>query len=79
MIKQQVDMKIPTELIPRCPICGKPMTVNLRCDDTFVEDDGWHKAADRYNTFIEKYKDKNIVYLEYTGNKGNPVAFLLPP
>ncbi|MGN0561768.1 MAG: Sir2 silent information regulator family NAD-dependent deacetylase, partial [Candidatus Fimenecus sp.] len=45
MLAQQKDMKIPTELIPKCPVCGAPMTMNLRCDDTFVQDAGWYAAA----------------------------------
>ena len=51
MVKRQQNMKVPTELLPVCPHCGKPMTMNLRCDDTFVEDEGWHKAAERYEKF----------------------------
>ena len=47
MVDQQQDMKIPSELIPRCPICGAPITMNLRCDDTFVQDEGWYAAAER--------------------------------
>ena len=47
MVSEQKDMKIPTELIPKCPVCGAPMTMNLRCDDTFVQDEGWYKAAGR--------------------------------
>lgn len=64
MVEQQKDMKIPTSLIPKCPICGRNMTMNLRCDNTFVQDEGWYKAANRYNNFINQYKDCNIVYLE---------------
>ena len=45
MMEQQEDMKIPTELLPVCPHCGSPMAMNLRCDDTFVEDEGCHGAA----------------------------------
>ena len=52
MFKQQKDMKIPTELLPVCPHCGKPLTMNLRSDDTFVEDNGWHRAAERYQNFL---------------------------
>lgn len=64
MVNQQKDMKIPTSLIPKCPICGRNMTMNLRCDNTFVQDDGWYEAANRFNNFINQYKDCNIVYLE---------------
>ena len=78
MIEQQEDMRIPSELIPRCPVCGKPMTMNLRSDDKFVEDEGWHKAAERYNAFIEKYRDKNIVYLELGIGANTPVIIKYP-
>ena len=78
MIEQQKDMKIPTELIPHCPVCGKPMTMNLRSDDKFVEDEGWHKAAERYNSFIDENKDKNIVYLELGVGGNTPVIIKFP-
>ena len=78
MIEQQKDMKIPTGLIPRCSVCGKPMTMNLRSDDKFVEDEGWHKAAERYNAFIEENKDKNIVYLELGVGANTPVIIKYP-
>ena len=64
--------------IPRCPVCGKPMTVNLRSDDKFVEDEGWPKAAERYNAFIEEYRDKNIVYLELGVGGNTPVIIKYP-
>lgn len=63
MVEQQKDMKIPTELIPKCPHCGKPLTMNLRSDDKFVEDEGWHKAAERYENFLRTRKEK-ILFLE---------------
>ena len=78
MIERQEDMKVPTELIPRCPVCGEPMTMNLRSDDKFVEDEGWHKAAQRYNNFIEVYRDKNIVYLELGVGGNTPVIIKYP-
>ncbi len=49
MLIQQQDLRIPAELVPRCPKCGKPMAMNLRCDHTFVQDDGWYEAAERKN------------------------------
>ena len=51
-------MKVPSELVPRCPICGKPMTMNLRADDTFVQDEGWYLAAKRYDAFLQKCMDQ---------------------
>ncbi len=45
MVEQQKDMRIPLKLIPYCPVCGKPMSMNLRADDTFVQDEGWYKAG----------------------------------
>ena len=59
MVKRQEDMKIPTELLPTCPHCGKPLTMNLRSDDTFVEDKGWHRAAERYENFSGPAQGKN--------------------
>lgn len=60
----KIEMTIPTELIPKCPECGESMTMNLRSDDTFVQDKGWYEAAERYDTFIKKYENKKMVYLE---------------
>ncbi len=78
MYESQRDMKIPTELLPKCPVCGKPMSMNLRADDTFVEDEGWHKAALRYQDFLNGNKDKNIVYLEL-GVGGNTPGIIKYP
>ena len=61
MYKSQSNMKIPTELIPLCPHCKKPLTTNLRCDNSFVQDEGWHNAAERYDNFYEQEKVK-ILY-----------------
>ena len=62
--EEQEDMMIPSELIPRCPICGSPMTMNLRVDDTFVQDFGWYEAAKRYDDFIESHSRSKVLYLE---------------
>lgn len=64
MVKRQEDMKVPTELLPTCPHCGKPMTMNLRFDDTFVEDEGWHRAAARYENFLRTRAGQKILFLE---------------
>lgn len=59
-----LKMKVPSELVPHCPKCGRPMTMNLRADDTFVEDEGWHQAALRYEDFLRRHKNLNILFLE---------------
>ncbi len=64
MMKEQKNRKIPTALIPRCPICHKPMTMNLRADSTFVEDNGWKRAAEQYERFIHQHKKGRILFLE---------------
>ena len=64
MVKQQQNMKIPDDLIPKCPHCGKPMAMNLRCDDSFVQDEGWYTATERYEEFIRRHKNLHILFLE---------------
>lgn len=64
MISEAKDHKIPAELIPICPICGKKMTTNLRADDRFVEDEGWKEALMRYQDFLARTKGKKILFLE---------------
>lgn len=63
-VNGNIKMEIPEELIPYCPVCGKPLSMNLRADNTFVQDNGWHDAAARYNTFLSKYKNTKILFLE---------------
>lgn len=64
MVERQRDMRIPTELIPRCPRCGEPLTMNLRSDDKFVQDEGWYAAARRYEDFVRRNKGGAVLYLE---------------
>ena len=78
MVKRQEDMKVPTELLPTCPHCGKPLTMNLRCDDTFVEDEGWHKAAERYENFLRTRAGGKILFLELGVGYNTPVIIKYP-
>lgn len=78
MVEKQNNMKIPSELIPRCPFCGKPMTMNLRCDDKFVEDDGWHAAAKRYNKFLSKNAGGKTLFFELGVGYNTPAIIKFP-
>ena len=78
MVTRQENMKIPTELLPVCPHCGKPMTMNLRCDDTFVQDEGWHRAAERYENFLRTREGQKILFLEMGVGYNTPVIIKYP-
>ena len=78
MVKRQENMKIPTELLPVCPHCGKPLTMNLRSDDKFVEDGGWHRAAERYENFLRTRESGKILFLELGVGYNTPVIIKYP-
>lgn len=75
---EQKDMKIPSKLIPYCPICGNPMTVNLHSDSKFVQDKGWYDACERYEAFIKKHKNNRILFLELGVGSNTPVIIKYP-
>ncbi|MGM9602830.1 MAG: SIR2 family NAD-dependent protein deacylase [Faecousia sp.] len=78
MLVRQQDMKIPSELIPRCPVCGSHMTMNLRSDDTFVQDEGWYAAANRYEDFIRCHSETHILLLELGVGMNTPGIIKYP-
>ncbi len=81
MYDAQKDMKIPVELIPYCPVCKKPMRMNLRSDDTFVQDEGWYEAAERYNAFLMKHRvdeDGKVLLLELGVGANTPGIIKYP-
>lgn len=78
MIARQKNRKIPTDLIPNCPVCGKPMTMNLRCDGTFVEDAGWHEAKSHYDEFIRSHEEMKVLFLELGVGANTPVWIKYP-
>ena len=78
MLARQQDMKIPSDLIPRCPVCGAPMTMNLRCDNSFVQDEGWYAAQSRYSDFVRRHKHGTVMYLELGVGNNTPVIIKYP-
>lgn len=78
MDEARKDCLIPSELVPKCPVCGGNMAMNLRCDNYFVEDEAWHEAADRYADFMEQNKDKKVVLLELGVGFNTPIIIRFP-
>lgn len=78
MVATQKNLKIPSELIPKCPVCGAPMTMNLRCDNSFVQDEGWYAAASRYEDFIRRHKNLHILFLELGVGANTPAIIKYP-
>lgn len=78
MLAEQKNMRVPTELLPVCPKCGRPMTMNLRSDDRFVEDEGWLAACSRYQKFIEKRTGRKLLFLELGVGFNTPVIIKYP-
>lgn len=78
MAAEQRDLKIPAELVPKCPVCGAPMTMNLRCDSSFVQDEGWYAAANRYHDFIRGHKDTRVLFFELGVGANTPGIIKYP-
>lgn len=78
MVSAQQDMRIPSALVPHCPHCGAPLTMNLRSDDTFVQDKGWYAAADRYQDFLRRHNNMRVLFLELGVGGNTPVIIKYP-
>ena len=78
MFAEQKDMRIPSSLVPRCPVCGAPLMQNMRFDDRFVEDEGWHRAMGRYQDFIRQHHGMDVLLLEL-GVGGNTPGIIKYP
>lgn len=78
MAAEQKDMRIPSELVPYCPHCGRPLTMNLRSDGTFVQDAGWDAACARYEEFLHRHQGLSVLYLEL-GVGGNTPGIIKYP
>ena len=73
-----ITMSIPSDLIPKCPDGGSDVTMNLRADDTFVEDDGWHRASAAYSDFLRRHENLHVLYLELGVGANTPVIVKYP-
>ena len=78
MVAEQRERRIPADLVPRCPACGRPMTMNLRSDDRFVEDEGWRAAAGRYAEFLRRHEGSRVLFLELGVGYNTPVIIKYP-
>ncbi len=78
MADRQKDMLVPSELLPFCPHCGRPLIMNLRADDRFVEDEGWHQAAERYTNFLRTRQGQRILFWELGVGRNTPVIIKYP-
>ena len=78
MAERQTALRVPTELLPVCPHCGRPMTMNLRCDDTFVQDEGWHAAAERYGNFLRTRAGQRVLFWELGVGYNTPAIIKYP-
>lgn len=71
-------MTVPSDLIPHCPVCGEPMSMNLRADDTFVQDEGWYAASERYSEFLRRHKNRKALFLDAGCGFNTPTIFKVP-
>lgn len=78
MVTRQSALQVPSDLIPYCPKCGKPMSMNLRCDGTFVEDEGWHQAMERYRVFLKTHQYQHVLFLELGVGMNTPGIIKYP-
>ena len=73
-----IFMRIPTELIPKCPDDGSEVTMNLRADDSFVEDEGWHRASAAYGDYLRRHERLHTLFLEIGIGMNTPVICKYP-
>jgi len=74
----KITMRIPAELIPKCPDDGADLTMNLRADDSFAEDAGWHRASAAYSDFLHRHENLRVLYLELGVGGNTPVIVKYP-
>lgn len=78
MTQNTKDCRIPASLVPRCPVCGGAMEVNLRKDDHFVQDAHWYESHERYQAFMQKACRRNTLLLELGVGYNTPTIIRFP-
>lgn len=76
--KTDCNLKIPTNLVPICPVCKERMDVNLRKDAYFVQDENWYKQSKAYEDFVNNAKDKKVILLELGVGFNTPIIIRFP-
>lgn len=74
----EIKMTVPKDLVPVCPDDGELMTTNLRSDETFVQDEGWYAAQNRYHDFLQRHQNFQTLYLELGVGGNTPVIIKYP-
>ncbi|MGN1405895.1 MAG: Sir2 silent information regulator family NAD-dependent deacetylase [Erysipelotrichaceae bacterium] len=78
MDSERKDCLTPSYLVPKCPVCHGNMAMHLRCDDYFVEDQKWHRAAQEYKNFLNKHHKSRILLLELGVGYNTPGIIRFP-
>lgn len=80
MDQARKNCQIPTYMVPKCPICGGPMTMNLRCDQYFIQDEAWYQAEKRFGDFLNEAlkSQKNLLLLELGVGFNTPTIIRFP-
>lgn len=78
MNQARKDCMIPSYMVPRCPVCGGPMNMNLRCDQFFVEDEAWHKSEEHFGDFLEECYNGKVALLELGIGFNTPTIIRFP-
>ena len=78
MLKQTKDCKIPSELVPKCPVCGGEMDVSVRKDEYFIQDEAWDKACGNYSSFLKEIEKKKVVFMELGVGFNTPTIIRYP-
>lgn len=72
------DCKIPSYMVPKCPVCGGAMDMNLRKDNHFVQDEAWYAAEERFSDYLSEAIDQKLVLVELGVGFNTPTIIRFP-